>query len=165
MEDKSMTAGNYRIIVLQAEGGKAHPPERGGIGLGESKHENEAKMAAAGLPNAPETVIEETRSGKAPGFFHLMYAQRKIVSYQARRGPRNTRAGSRMMAFNNSSTPSTANPKSRKGNSSNHTNGYRTSTNSASGQQKNNKMHHRRKVNITPPLRKYVTPDREVPCR
>jgi hypothetical protein len=57
MEDKSMTAGNYRIIVLQAEGGKAHPPERGGIGLAESKHEKEAKMAAAALPNAPETVV------------------------------------------------------------------------------------------------------------
>jgi hypothetical protein len=33
MEDKSMTVGNYRIIVQQAEGGKAHPPERGASGL------------------------------------------------------------------------------------------------------------------------------------
>src|ERR1019366_1506735 len=87
-----------------------------------------------------------------PGFLRLMDVVGRIDSYQARRGPRNTRAGNRMMAFNNSSTPSTANPSSRNGNRNNHTNGYSTSTSSAKGQQRNNKMHHRKKVNITPPL-------------
>src|ERR1039458_9237330 len=100
-----------------------------------------------------------------PGFLRLMDVVGRIDSYQARRGPRNTRDGNRMMAFNNSSTPSTANPSSRNGNRNNHTNGYSTSTSSAKGQQNNNKMHHRRKVNITPPLSKYVTPGREVPRR
>ena len=49
-----MTAGNYRIIVLQAEGGKAHPPERGGIGLAESKREKVVEMGPPVFPMRPK---------------------------------------------------------------------------------------------------------------
>jgi hypothetical protein len=55
-----------------------------------------------------------------------------------------------MIAFSSSKTPSTAMPKMRKGKSSSHTMGYRTSAISASGQQKKRSTHHKRKVNIRP---------------
>ena len=52
-----MTAGNYRIIALQAEGERHIRLNAGASDLPSRNTRKEAKMAAAGLPNAPETVI------------------------------------------------------------------------------------------------------------
>jgi hypothetical protein len=61
-------------------------------------------------------------------------------------------------ARSNSNTPFTAIPTRRNGNVSNHTNGYNTRANSASGQQRIRRMHHRRNFTMRSPFFTYLQP-------
>src|SRR5579864_7870561 len=67
---------------------------------------------------------------------------------QIRNGAASNRNGSVIAKNTTSNTPCTATPTIRNGNNNNHTNGYAINATSAKGQQRTNRTHHNRKVNI-----------------
>jgi len=73
---------------------------------------------------------------------------------QMTRGPRRILTGKKSMALNNSKTPCTAIPRMRNGSVRSQTMGYSTSASSASGQQRMNRMHQRKKAAIATSLGK-----------
>ena len=71
------------------------------------------------------------------------------MSFYTLRGPLSIRAGSRMIPRINSSSPSTAIPTMRNGSRISQIRGYEINASNASGQHKNNKMHHSRNASTT----------------
>src|SRR5437867_8483549 len=72
-----------------------------------------------------------------------------LVSHASRNGALSRRTGSMTTVHTNASTPCTAIPTMRNGNSKSHTNGYAISATIASGQQSTNKMHQSRNAIMT----------------